>query len=227
MNLLAEPEVLLSDMNLVLIISAFLLGALHALEPGHGKSVMAVFVMGTRADLKDALILGLTVVFSHVIVVIALAVASLYLVKTLNVNITHDIMSFIGGAILIGVGAWILRRFYHHHEHDHSHQIDTRKGVIAIGLSTGLVPCPAALAVLLLGIATNQVYNGLLYILVFSTGLALSIVCLSVLFVKGRGFLQSYVGSSKLEKLPLASGSIIIVIGLFTLLHPLMEYFGM
>lgn len=227
MNLLAEPEVLLSDMNLVLIISAFLLGALHALEPGHGKSVMAVFVMGTRADLKDALILGLTVVFSHVIVVIALAVASLYLVNTLNVNITHDIMSFIGGAILIGVGAWILSRFYHHHEHDHSHQIDTRKGVIAIGLSTGLVPCPAALAVLLLGIATNQVYNGLLYILVFSMGLALSIVCLSVLFVKGRGFLQSYIGSSKLEKLPLASGFIFIVIGLFTLLHPLMEHFGM
>ncbi|WP_370576080.1 sulfite exporter TauE/SafE family protein [Methanomethylovorans sp.] len=227
MNILIEPEVLLSDMNLVLIISAFLLGALHALEPGHGKSVMAVFVMGTHADLKDALILGLTVVFSHVIIVITLGVASLYLVKTLNADITHDIMSVVGGAILIGVGAWILRRFYHHHEHDHIHQIDTRKGVIAIGLSTGLVPCPAALVVLLLGIATNQVYNGLLYILVFSTGLALSIVCLSVLFVKGRGFLQSYVGSSKLEKLPLASGSIIIVVGLFTLLHPLMEHFGM
>lgn len=227
MNLLPEPQVLLSDMNLVLIISAFLLGALHALEPGHGKSVMAVFVMGTDANLKDALTLGLTVVFSHVIVVISLGVASIYLVRTLSVDITHDIMSLIGGAILIGVGAWILRRFYHHHEHDHNHQIDTRKGVIAIGLSTGLIPCPAALAVLLLGIATNQVYNGLLYILVFSTGLALSIVCLSVLFVKGRGFLQSYVGSSKLEKLPLASGSIIIVIGLFTLLHPLMEHFGM
>ena len=227
MNLLAEPQVLLSDMDPVLIISAFLLGALHALEPGHGKSVMAVFVMGTRADLKDALILGLTVVFSHVIIVIVLAVASLYLVRTLNVNITHGIMSVVAGAILIGVGAWILRRFYHHHEHGHSHQIDTRKGVIAIGLSTGLVPCPAALAVLLLGIATNHVYNGLLYILVFSMGLALSIVCLSVLLIKGRGFLQSYVGSSKLKKLPLASGSIIIVIGLFTLLHPLMEHFGM
>ncbi len=42
MNILIEPEVLLSDMNLVLIISAFLLGALHALEPGHGKSLMGV-----------------------------------------------------------------------------------------------------------------------------------------------------------------------------------------
>ncbi len=227
MNILPEPEVLLSDMNFVLIISAFLLGALHALEPGHGKSVMAMFVMSTRADLKDALILGLTVIFSHVIVVITLGVASIYLVNILNADITHDIMSVLGGLILIGVGAWILRRFYHHHENDHSHQIDTRKGVIAIGLSTGLVPCPAALAVLLLGIATDHVYNGLIYILVFSIGLALSIVCLSVLFVKGRGFLQSYVGSSKLEKLPLASGSVIIVIGLFTLLHPLMEHFGM
>ena len=226
MNILTEPEVLLSDMNFILILSAFLLGALHALEPGHGKSVMAVFVMGTDANLKDALTLGLTVVFSHVIVVIALGVASIYLVNTLNVDITHDIMSLIGGTILIAVGAWKLSRVYHHHEHDHSHNIDTRKGVIAIGLSTGLIPCPAALAMLLLGITTNQVYNSLIYVLIFSIGLALSIVCLSVLFVKGRGFLQSYVGSSKLEKLPLASGSIIIIVGLFTLLHPLIEHLG-
>ncbi|WMW21584.1 sulfite exporter TauE/SafE family protein [Methanolobus mangrovi] len=224
MDLLANPGNLTSNMNLIFILSAFFLGALHALEPGHGKSVMAVFVMGTDANLKDALTLGLTVVFSHIIVVITLGVASIYLIDVLDVDVTHDIMSVVGGLILITVGAWILRRFYH--PHHHAHKIDSTKGVIAIGLSTGLIPCPAALAVLLVSIANNQVYNGLWYILVFSIGLAISIVSLSVLMVKGRGFIQSYMGNKRVNSLPLISGTIIIIIGIFTLLHPLLEHLG-
>lgn len=215
-----ETGIMSSQLSFWIIASAFLLGALHALEPGHGKSIMAVFVMGTDADLKDALLLGLTIVFSHMIVVVALGIASIYLVEALNVDATHDIMSFIGGAILIGVGIWILRKFYHPHEH----AIDTKKGVIAIGLSTGLIPCPAALAVLLFSISNNQVYNGLIYVLVFSAGLAMAITSLSVLFVKGKGFIGSYVSSKSISKLPLVSGSIIVVIGIFTLLHPILEH---
>ncbi len=213
-------EALSSEISFIIVFSAFMLGALHALEPGHGKSIMAVFVMGTDADLKDALLLGITIVVSHVVVVFALGVASIYLVEALNVDMTHDIMSVVGGVILMGVGIWILRKSYHPHEHP----IDRKKGVVAIGLSTGLIPCPAALAVLLFSIANNQVYNGLIYVLIFSAGLALAITSLSVLFVKGKGYIESYVSSTKINKLPLISGSVIIVIGLFTLLHPLLEH---
>ncbi|MBN2110119.1 MAG: sulfite exporter TauE/SafE family protein [Methanosarcinaceae archaeon] len=209
-----------SELNILIIASAFLLGALHALEPGHGKSVMAVFVMGTDADLKDALLLGITIVISHVIVVLGLGVASIYLVEILDVDLTHDIMSVIGGIILIGVGVWILRKFYHPHEH----AIDTKKGVVAIGLSTGLIPCPAALAVLLFSIASNQVYNGLIYVLIFSAGLAIAITSLSVAFVKGKGSIQRYMGSKRISRLPLVSGTVIIIIGAFTLIHPLLEH---
>ncbi|MDI3538881.1 MAG: nickel/cobalt transporter (NicO) family protein [Methanolobus sp.] len=216
----AGTNVQYSDLSILIVVSAFLLGALHALEPGHGKSIMAVFVMGTDADVKDALLLGLTIVFSHVIVVMALGVASIYLIEALDVDLTHDIMSLLGGMILIGVGVWILRKFYHPHEHI----IDTRKGVIAIGLSTGLIPCPAALAILLFSISNNQVYNGLLYVLVFSIGLAVAITSLSIVFVKGKGFLEGYVGSKSISRLPLVSGSVIILIGLFTLLHPILDH---
>ncbi|MEZ5334546.1 MAG: sulfite exporter TauE/SafE family protein [Methanolobus sp.] len=213
-------EALSSELSFLIVVSAFLLGALHALEPGHGKSIMAVFVMGTDADLKDALLLGLTIVVSHVVVVLALGVASIYLVEALNVDMTHDIMSVLGGIILIVVGAWILRKFFHPHEH----AIDTKKGVIAIGLSTGLIPCPAALAVLLFSIANNQVYNGLIYVLIFSAGLAIAITSLSVVFVKGKGFIESYVSSTRINKLPLVSGSVIVIIGIFTLMHPFLEH---
>ena len=212
-----------SEINLLFMISAFVLGALHALEPGHGKSVMAAFVMGTDADLKDASLLGLIVVFSHMIVVILLGIASIFLLGALNVNSTHDIMSLIGGIILIAVGIWIIRE-YHHPHHHHEHNIDAKKGVIAIGLSTGLIPCPAALAVLLFSIANDQIYNGIIYVLVFSIGLAIAITLLSVFFVKGRGFIQRYMGSATINKIPLLSGVIIILIGLFTLLHPIVEY---
>lgn len=212
-----------SGVNWLFIVSAFVLGALHAFEPGHGKSVMAVFVMGTDATVKDATLLGLTVVFSHVIVVILLGVASIFLLEALNVDTTHDVMSVIGGIILIVVGIWIIRKFYHPY-HPHEHHIDTTKGVVAIGLSTGLIPCPAALAVLLFSIGNNQIYSGLTYVLVFSTGLAIAITLLSVLFVKGRGFIQGYLSSETVNKIPLVSGAIIIIIGLITLLHPIIEY---
>ncbi|NYB25792.1 MAG: sulfite exporter TauE/SafE family protein [Methanobacteriaceae archaeon] len=212
-----------SGVNWLFIVSAFVLGALHAFEPGHGKSVMAVFVMGTDATVKDATLLGLTVVFSHVIVVILLGVASIFLLEALNVDTTHDVMSVIGGIILIVVGIWIIRKFYHPYQH-HKHHIDTTKGVVAIGLSTGLIPCPAALAVLLFSIGNNQIYSGLTYVLVFSAGLAIAITLLSVLFVKGRGFIQGYLTSKTVNKIPLVSGAIIIIIGLITLLHPIIEY---
>ena len=223
MNLISGLTVIPSEISSLFIISAFVLGALHALEPGHGKSVMAAFVMGTDAELKDASLLGLTVVFSHVIVVILLGIASIFLIGALNVDATHEVMSLIGGIILIAVGFWIVRKYYHPHHH-HEHNIDTKKGVVAIGLSTGLIPCPAALAVLLFSISNNQLYNGLTYVLIFSAGLAISITLLSVLFVKGRGFIQSYMSNNTINKIPLLSGVIIIAIGLFTLLQPIFEY---
>ena len=136
---------------------------------------------------------------------------------------THEVISLIGGIILIAVGFWIVRKYYHPHHH-HEHNIDTKKGVVAIGLSTGLIPCPAALAVLLFSITNNQLYNGLTYVLIFSAGLAISITLLSVLFVKGRGFIQSYMSNNTINKIPLLSGVIIIAIGLFTLLQPILEY---
>ncbi len=223
MNLISGITVIPSEMSLLFIISAFVLGALHALEPGHGKSVMAAFVMGTDTELKDASLLGLTVVFSHVIVVILLGIASIFLMGALNVNTTHELMSLIGGIILMGVGFWIVRKYYHPH-HYHEHSINTKKGVVAIGLSTGLIPCPAALAVLLFSIANNQLYSGLIYVLIFSAGLAISITLLSVLFVKGKGFIQSYMSNNTINKIPLLSGVIIIAIGLFTLLQPVFEF---
>lgn len=221
MDIISWMTINSTEISFFFILTAFVLGVLHALEPGHGKSVMAAFVMGTDASVKDASLLGLTIVFSHVFVVILLGLASIFLLGILNVNSTHEIMSFVGGIILIVVGVWMIKKF--HHPHNHEHNIDTKKGVVAIGLSTGLIPCPTALAVLLFSISNGQIYNGLIYVLIFSSGLAIAITFLSVFFVKGRGFIQRYLSSSTVNKIPLVSGIIIIIVGIYTFLQPIIE----
>ncbi len=208
-------------MNLLYAVTAFILGMLHALEPGHGKSVVAAYVLGTKADIKDAILLGATITISHTAVIFLLGVLSLYLLESLNVDLVHDMMSIVGGLILIAVGVWIIRHYFHPHEH----KVDTKKGVIALGLSAGLVPCPAALAVLLLSISSGNLIDGLIYVAIFSIGLAISLTGLAVAFVESKELIKKYIGSKKITKLPLISGSVIILIGLYTMFHPIVEHF--
>ncbi len=207
-------------MEILWALTAFILGALHALEPGHGKSVMAAFIVGVGASMRDALILGLTVVFSHTFIIFLMGLVSMYLINYVNPEQVHDLMSIIGGGILLTVGAWILKSYFFPHEH----KIDTTKGVIAIGLSAGMVPCPAALAVLLLGITSGDITSALTYVVIFSLGLAVSITSLSVLLVKSKSFADKYIKSKDMNKLTLISGIVIILIGLYTLSHPVLEY---
>jgi ABC-type nickel/cobalt efflux system permease component RcnA len=205
-------------MELLYTITAFILGMLHALEPGHGKSVVAAYILGTKADLKDAFLLGIIITLSHTAVIFLLGILSIYLLESLNVDVVQDIMSVVGGLVLIAVGVWIIKNYLHPHEH----KIDTKKGIIALGLSAGLVPCPAALAVLLLSIASGNLIDGLMYVAVFSIGLAVSLTGLAVAFVESKELIKKYIGSKKISKLPLISGGIIILIGLYTASHPIL-----
>ncbi|XRO77825.1 sulfite exporter TauE/SafE family protein [Methanocaldococcus sp. 10A] len=201
-------------------ITAFILGMLHALEPGHGKSVLAAYILGTKTGIKDAILLGMTITISHTAVIFLLGILSLYLLTNLNVELVHDMMSVLGGVILIAVGIWIIKSYIYPHEH----KIDAKKGIIAIGLSAGLVPCPAALAVLLFSISSGNLFDGLIYVAIFSIGLAISLTTLAVAFVESKELIKKYIGSKKVSKLPIISGGIIILIGLYTLSHPLLHY---
>ncbi|ABO35705.1 high-affinity nickel-transporter [Methanococcus maripaludis C5] len=205
-------------MEFIICFSAFLLGAMHALEPGHGKSIMAAYVIGTDANLKESLTLGFTILFSHVVIIFLLGLFSIYMVEYFNIGYVTTVMEVLGGVILLLVGAWIVKSYYFPHEHS----IDTNKSSIAIGLSAGLVPCPAALAVLLFSISNNAIFDGFYYVLVFSIGLAASIALFSILFVKSKDFLEKYVKNEQINKLPLISGIIIILFGFWNISGPLL-----
>lgn len=116
--------------------TALALGALHALEPGHAKTLTAAYLIGIKGTKRDALLLGLSVAITHSFVVIAISVAALWLGRE---TFTHDVTRYLqlgSGVVVIVLGAWMmfkrlrqLRRTGqrvkgHHHDHHHSHAAD-------------------------------------------------------------------------------------------------------
>lgn len=113
--------------------TALALGALHALEPGHAKTLTAAYLIGIKGTKRDAFLLGLSVAFTHSIVVVAISVGALWLGReTFTQDVSHWLQ--IGsGVIVIILGFWMLVRrlrqmnlahHHHHHgdhDHDHSH----------------------------------------------------------------------------------------------------------
>lgn len=198
-----------------LLLAAFAWGALHALSPGHGKTMVAAYLVATRGTAKHALALGATVTITHTIGVFALGLVrsriGFYRVRraTAAGGFDHPLAPAPGRAVAspavavshAGADAVALgRRFHAHdhrrghaHAHDHGHAHDHHppenlgwRSLIGMGASAGLIPCPSALVVLLGAIAQHQVALGLLMIAVFSLGLAGTLTGIGLLVVHAR-----------------------------------------
>lgn len=192
-------------------------GAGHAVTPGHGKTLMAASLVGTRGRPRDALLLGLSVTASHTAGVLALALVVLVAGSSLPADRLYPILSAISGVLVAGIGAWLLlgcirgrrRRASHdhphphrhphdhEHHHDHDHDRDVRIGrgsVLAIGLAGGMIPSPAALVLLLGAVAAGQPAYGVALALAFGIGMAGVLVGLGLLVVHGRERIGAVVG---------------------------------
>ncbi|MGK3186077.1 nickel/cobalt efflux protein RcnA [Enterobacter soli] len=111
--------------------SAILLGALHGLEPGHSKTMMAAFIVAIRGTLKQAILLGLTATFSHTAVVWIIAMAGLWFGRGWDANTSEPWFQLISGVMIILIALWMAWRTWkesqphgHHHEHEHHHHHD-------------------------------------------------------------------------------------------------------
>lgn len=129
--------------------TAILLGALHGLEPGHSKTMMAAFIVAIRGTVFQAVMLGLAATASHTAVVWLIAMGGLYLGSQWDAETSEPYFQLISAILIIGVALWMLMRIRaeqrqekiesdHDHSHDypHSHEegvrrIDTGHGVIA------------------------------------------------------------------------------------------------
>jgi nickel/cobalt transporter (NicO) family protein len=119
-------------MMLVALGVAFALGAAHALTPGHGKSIVAAYLVGSRGTLKHAAFLGAMVTFTHTVAVFALGLATLFLFRFVMPEKITVALGVVSGLSIVAVGAWMFykrlrkvrRRQHdhgHHHHHDHRH----------------------------------------------------------------------------------------------------------
>ena len=201
---------------------AFCLGALHALSPGHGKTVVASFLVGARGTARHAVFLGAVVTFTHTIGVFLLGLVVLFLSRSIVPEQIYPWIGFLSGLTILGVGVNLFRQRLHaahdHGPHGHRHEIPseiTCRNLLALGFSGGIVPCPSALVVLLSAIALHRVGTGLIFILAFSLGLASVLVAIGILVVRASRLLSRF-GSdrSAIRFVPLASAAIISVLGL-------------
>jgi len=208
---------------LAFLLAAFGWGAVHALSPGHGKTMVAAYLVGTRGTARQAVLLGATVTVTHTIGVFALGLVTLALSDFILPEDLYPWLNLVAGGMVVAVGLGVLRARVRdarqHHHHHHHHELGNR-GLLAMGASAGLLPCPSALVVLLGAIAQAQLVLGLALIVAFSLGLAatLTVLGLAVVWTSGR-FARVGRAGTLLRVLPVASAVVIVALGAVLTAH--------
>ena len=294
----------------ILYSGAMTLGALHAFEPGHGKTLIAAYMIGTRGRAQDGILLGAIVTITHTFSVIILGLVAKILSKTYSAATLHNWLGLISAGIILAVGIWMLRQrlsgksghhhlhlfgkghsheHHHphthqhshaeqhdHHEHTHNHDSDEQAHVhehhhphahhhvhdahdkyhehphhksehdkhnlkehthddklvgradakknpwelFMLGISGGIIPCPAAIATLLAAIAAGKIAQGLSVTIFFSLGLGLVMMSIGVILSQAGRLTEKISENMAIaHRMGVASAGLIIAIGSYTLLH--------
>jgi nickel/cobalt transporter (NicO) family protein len=220
----------------VAVLLAVALGAAHALAPGHGKTVMAAYLVGLRGTLGQAVTIGATVTITHTAGVLLLGLV----LSTTRAVASERVYPWLGlgsGLLLAAVGVGLLVRARPGHAHPHPHGPSYghdhghgrraagpplgRRGLVALGLAGGLVPSPSAVVVLLGGIALGRAWFGVALVLAYGLGMAATLTGVGLVLARLRtrmdrrlhlpaGPLLTRLG----RLLPAATASVIVLVGL-------------
>ncbi len=252
--------------------TAILLGALHGLEPGHSKTMMAAFIIAIRGTILQAVLLGVSATISHTAVVWIIALGGQYLGRGMDVEASEPYLQLASAVIILAVAAWMAWRTWriqhpkaqehahdqhgHSHEHPHphphvhessglmlqqaagyaddherSHAQDiarrfknthvTTPQIVMFGLTGGLIPCPAAITVLLLCLQLKELALGAALVLSFSIGLAVTMVAAGVAASLSVKHIQKrWSGFSTLAgRAPYASAILMLIVGIYMGVH--------
>jgi ABC-type nickel/cobalt efflux system permease component RcnA len=239
----ALSDVLARDLSDPLILFGALLlalglGALHALEPGHGKTLLAISLVGARATVPQAAILAAALTIAHTSGVLLFGVVALSLTRFFAPESLYPWIAVLSGAFVAAIGARALaatmmqrakdpllalalpqtdeeiaRAALRAHDRAHAHGLAHDHGdfdgeaharahaipgtaplrfrdALVAAASGNVAPCPAAFVVLLAAIGSHRIGYGLLLIVAFSIGLALTLTGLGVAVVRGAGWLM-------------------------------------
>ena len=231
------------------------LGGLHALEPGHGKTIVAAYLVGSRGTARHALLLGLIVTVSHTAGVFALGAITLYASRYIVPEQLYPWLGAFSGITIAALGCYMLLRRLTGTVTDHSHApggphshwspfkrsnqndgaSDTTSPqpsatatvslvqLCTLGITGGIIPCPAALVVLLSAVALHRIGLGFFLIVAFSLGLAAVLIAFGMVMVYARRFITRLHVDGPLTRrwLPAASSAFIAVLGLILTIQAL------
>ncbi|WP_312284993.1 nickel/cobalt efflux protein RcnA [Yokenella regensburgei] len=274
-----EFTALLSQGNAWFFIpSAILLGALHGLEPGHSKTMMAAFIIAIKGTVRQAVMLGLAATASHTAIVWLIAFGGMYISNKFTAESAEPWLQIFSAVIILATAFWMFWRAWqgeqnwlqkmqsrdehqHHHDHDHDHHHEhddhqhaaltdmdkqskeyqdahelahandikrrftgqevTNGQILLFGLTGGLIPCPAAITVLLICIQLKALTLGATLVVSFSIGLALTLVAVGVSAAIGvRQVAKRWNGFNAIaKKAPYFSSALIACVGVYMGIH--------
>jgi nickel/cobalt transporter (NicO) family protein len=209
-----------SASGLGLWLIALTLGAAHAIQPGHGKSLVAAVSLGERGDWRRGIVLALTITLAHMGGVLAVATA-LWATRSSRYPDINLGLARVSGFVIAAIGIWRLgRHLGGHGEHDDDPQINPtdigNRDLIGLGLAGGLVPCWDAVILILLAEAVGRLALGLALLAAFSLGMACVLVAVGVMAARLQGFIQSRDSEGVwVRRLGLLSAIAITAIGLY------------
>lgn len=239
--------------------TAVMLGALHALEPGHSKTMMASFIVAIRGTYWQAALLAVSATISHTAIVWLVAILGLAYGSQWGAETSEPYFQLASGVLIVTVAAWMAYRTWrdsrgsgfpprtgldhsHSHDHDHGPHHDHGAGedaharahakeirerfagrhvttgqIVMFGLTGGLLPCPAAVTVLLLCLQLKHFWLGMVLVLAFSIGLALTLLASGVAASWGvHHAAKRWPGLDQaLRKAPYLAGAIIAMVGVY------------
>jgi nickel/cobalt exporter len=248
---------LVTNEGLPLVALAFVLaiafGAWHALLPGHGKTLMAAYMVSSGARVRQAVAVGTAVAVMHTASVLGLGLAVLALESAFRPETLYPWLGLLSGLVALGlgvslmilrIGAWMEAK---RHETDHVHDLGqahddehglsghshphvapdggalSRKGLMALALAGGILPAPSALIVMLGAINAHRVVFGLSLVLAFSVGLAAALIVIGLGALRAREALSSRLGSFWGRMVPVLSAAAIVAVGGFLSLRGLAQ----
>lgn len=235
------------------------LGALHALEPGHGKTIVAAYLVGSRGTPRHAILLGIIVTVSHTAGVFALGAITLYASRYIVPEQFYPWLGVLSGLTIAGLGGYMFLRRWGGEGAGHTHAPGQMHGhwflwkqrrngqdapretiprlalsssgnpsqtvslsqLFALGITGGIIPCPAALVVLLSAFALHRIGLGLFLIVAFSVGLAAVLISFGMLMVYARRFMSGLIADGPLitRWLPVASAAFMTLLGAVVAIH--------
>ncbi len=234
-GLVAQGELTLPAVGIALLV-AFGLGALHALGPGHGKTLMAAYVVGRNAGSRQAVLVGVAVAAMHTASVLALGVI-VFAAERLAPERVYPWLTALSGLTALGLGAALLISRWrslrvvsdhgHGHEHDHGHdhghthdhdhasegRVLSKRGLVAVAFAGGVLPSPSALLALLASFALGRAALGLAMVATFSLGLACTLIVVAIAVTRARAAVQSRMQGRLTRLVPLASAAVIVAVG--------------